>query len=97
MIQLKKPRGGLHETFGKPINVYTRSQAIEDGFLVDVSDTSEAKESGFVVPVALTRDVWDSYVAWSSDVGGQDEKGRLWDVLYMAHHAIKTSIENGEY
>lgn len=94
---VKEIEGSLHETFGKPINVYTRSQAIEDGFLVNVSDTSEAKESGFVVPVALTRDVWDSYVAWPSNVGGQDEKGRLWDVLYMAHHAIKTSIENGEY
>ena len=92
-----KLKPGLHEIFGEPISVYTRSQAINDGFLVDVSDTSEAKESGFIVPVALTRDVWDSYVAWPSNVESQDEKGRLWDVLYMAHHAIKTSKENSEY
>ena len=92
----KETEENIHEIFGKPISVYTRSQAIEDGFLVDVSKTSEAKESGFVVPVALTREVWDNYVAWPSDIGGQDEKGRLWDVLYMAHHAIKTSKANGE-
>ncbi|MCF6252745.1 MAG: hypothetical protein L3J75_15980 [Methylococcaceae bacterium] len=94
---IKRGDSPLHEIFGKPVSTYTRSQAIDDGFLVDVSETSEAKESGFIVPVALTCDVWDSYVAWPSDVGGQDEKGRLWDVLFMAHHAIKTNKENGEH
>ena len=85
-----------HEIFGEPVSTYTRANALADGVLVDVSQTSEAKEAGFVVPVALTRAVWDSYVEWPSDKGGQDEKGRLWDVLYMAHHAIKTSKSSSE-
>jgi len=34
------------------ICVYTRSEALEDGFLVDVSGV--AKEAGFRYPVALT-------------------------------------------
>ena len=35
------------------ISAYSRNQAIDDGFLVDVSDT--AREAGFSIPVALTR------------------------------------------
>ena len=42
--------------FGPPISTYTRAQAIEDGFLVDVSETP--REAGFKIPVALTRTVW---------------------------------------
>ena len=37
-------------------STYSRAQAIEDGILVDVSDT--AREAGFTIPVALTRTVW---------------------------------------
>jgi hypothetical protein len=39
------------------IRSYTRAEAIEDGVLVDVSDT--AREVGFRFPVAFTRAVWD--------------------------------------
>ena len=38
------------------IHSYTRQQAIEDGVLMDVSET--AKEAGVRFPVALTRAVW---------------------------------------
>lgn len=40
------------ELFGEPIYIYTRKQAIEDGVLIDVTET--AKEAGFKVPVAVT-------------------------------------------
>ena len=43
------------------ISVYTRAQAIEDGILVDVSET--AREAGFRIPVAITRTVWSRLVA----------------------------------
>ena len=39
--------------FGPVLSVYTRAQAIEDGILVDVSET--AREAGFKIPVAVTR------------------------------------------
>ena len=42
------------------IYAYTRAQAIEDGELVDVSET--ARESGIKFPVAVTRAVWAKYV-----------------------------------
>jgi hypothetical protein len=47
--------------------------------------------AGFRFSVALTRRVWDETMtphkrarAW-----GQSEKGRLWDVVWMARHAAK--------
>ena len=73
--------------FGSVIHTYTRVQAIADGVLVDVTKT--AREAGFRWPVAVTAGVWDYCVAWPDDNGLQDEPGRLWDVLYMAHVAIR--------
>ena len=71
------------------ISAYTREQAIADGVLVDVSET--AKEAGFHYPVALTYAVWLGYVRVPEGVVGQDEAGRLWDILWMTRHAIQTS------
>ena len=94
--KIEKEQSLISKFFGEPVSVYTRQQAIDDGFLVDVSDTSEAIECGFRVPVCLTSTVWESFVAWPEDVGGQDEKGRLWDVLFMAQDAIRRSKKGGE-
>ena len=73
------------EPLGPVISIYTRRQAIEDGVLVDVTET--AREAGFRIPVALSRSVWDRLVALPEDYRGfQSESGRLWDVLWMARH-----------
>lgn len=71
------------------IHAYTRAQAIADGILVDVSST--AREAGFTIPVAITAAVHAAYVLVPYGVTGQDEAGRLWDILWMLHHAIYTS------
>lgn len=71
------------------ISVYTRKQAIEDGTLVDVSET--AREAGIKFPVALTRSVWCEYVEVPTGVTGQDERGRLWDVVWMLRIAAARS------
>ena len=65
------------------IYTYTRKQAIEDGVLIDVSQT--AKEAGINFPVALTSAVWDMYVVPSEKLEdyGQSISGRLWDLLWM--------------
>ena len=75
----------VFDFFGPPIHVYTRAQAIADGFLVDASKL--AKEAGFRWPVALTIDAWNECVLWTGEAT-QDETGRLWDVLWMAANAI---------
>ena len=78
----------MTELFGPVISAYSRSQAIEDGHLVDVSET--AREAGFSIPVAMTRTVWNRLVALPKGYQGwQDERGRLWDVVYMAGHAAR--------
>ena len=69
------------------IYAYTRAQAIDDGVLVDVSEV--AKEAGFRFPVALTSAVWRRYVEIPTGVEAQDEQGRLWDILWMLHIAVK--------
>ena len=59
-----------------------------------------AKEVGFKWPVALTANAWADCVAWndadSQQQVHQDQSGRLWDVLYMASHAIRTSKDSGD-
>lgn len=65
---------------------YTRAQAIADGVLIDVSEL--AKQAGFGYPVAVTAGVWAECVAVPEGVAGQDETGRLWDVLNMLRFAI---------
>ncbi|MBT3067332.1 hypothetical protein KKO72_10955 [Rhodoferax sp. U11-2br] len=77
--------------FGSVVFGYSRAQAISDGVLVDVSVM--AKEAGFSVPVALTSAAWSDCVEWgdrdSSRQTHQDESGRLWDVLWIAHLAAR--------
>lgn len=80
--------------FGPPIHSYSRAEAIEDGVLVDVSET--AREAGFKIPVALTAAVWGKYVEIPDGVILQDEAGRLWDILWMLFCAIKRIRYSGK-
>ena len=73
--------------FGKIVYAYTRSQAVADGFQVEVTKT--AGEAGIRFPVFITRAVYDAYVTVPPDVTGQDEAGRLWDVVWMLRFAIR--------
>jgi hypothetical protein len=75
--------------FGAVIYAYTRKQAIADGMQIDVTKT--AQEAGIEFPVFLTRGVFATYVAVPEGVTGQDEAGRLWDVIWMTRFAILRS------
>lgn len=75
------------DLFGEVISSYSRAQAIDDGSLVDVSTT--AKEAGITYPVAMARTVWTKYVEVPKGVQGQDEAGRLWDILWMFRIAAR--------
>ena len=94
------PEEALRAVFGEPKNIadgitafgdvvysYTRAQAVADGVQVEVSKV--AAEAGIRFPVFLTRTVFDAYVAVPPDVSGQDEAGRLWDVVWMLRFAIQ--------
>ncbi|SHF26164.1 DUF6573 family protein [Desulforamulus putei] len=77
--------------FGEVIYTYTRQQAIEDGVLIDVSQT--AMEVGFRYPVAVTQAVWTELITpdEADRTQGQSETGRLWDVLWMCYLAARRS------
>lgn len=71
------------------IHAYTRKQALVDGTLVDATEL--AREAGFTIPVALTAAVHAEYVRVPDGVTGQDETGRLWDILWMLRVEIRRS------
>lgn len=89
----KPPEAHQSAGWDSPIHIYTRSQALADGVLVDVSEM--AREAGFRVAVALTRSAWEDCVAWTEVDSRrqtralQDSVGRLWDVLWLASLAAK--------
>ncbi len=68
---------------------YTRSQAIADGVLIDVTD--QANETGFKVPVAISDHLYNGYIVPPNglDGEGQSISGRLHDVLLMTFYAAK--------
>jgi len=73
------------------ISSYSRKQAIEDGVLVDVTET--AKEAGIKYPTAVTHAVFEQYLRVPPGVEGQDERGRGWDIIWMLKFAIARAPE----
>jgi hypothetical protein len=54
-----------------------------------VEVTKTAQEAGIRFPVFITRTAFDAYVTVPPDVTGQDEAGRLWDIVWMLRFAIR--------
>jgi hypothetical protein len=84
------------QPFGPIIHAYTRRQAIEDGTLVDLmhGEPQElVRQAGIKLPVVITAAAFSQAIAPIDGElpPGQDLNGRLWDVLMMLRHAIRTS------
>ena len=75
---------------GPLIFAQPRTQAIADGLLVDVSEMAEA--AGITCQIALTASVWQRYVVVPEGVEGQDERARLWDILWTMRHTFATQV-----
>ena len=75
--------------FDEIIYTYTRSHAVADGMQIEVTKMGE--EAGIRFPVFVTRSVYDAYVTVPPDVTGQDEAGRIWDIVWMLRFAILRS------
>lgn len=71
------------------IHRYTRAQAIADGVLIEA--TATGFEAGFKLSLCLTTGAWAECVTWTRKDGGlgQDEHGRLWDVITQASRAAR--------
>ena len=87
-------KGGSNEKRRRGDFLLHPAQAIADGVLIDATEL--AKEAGFRLPVALTSGVWAECVAVPAGVAGQDETGRLWDVLTLLHFAIARQKSDGQ-
>lgn len=84
------PTDDFADFWGEPIHVYTRAEALADGLLVDVTET--AKEAGFSVPTAITAAVEADLRDFDTgELVGHSYEGRLWDLLFMAHHGARMS------
>ncbi len=81
--------GAPKDPFGdaEVLHAYTRQDALNDGMQIDVTET--AGEAGIKFPVYLTRAAWEKYVRVPDGVRCQDEKGRLWDIVWMLHSAAR--------
>lgn len=77
----------VNESNVNTLHVYTRTDAIRDGVLVDISKL--AKEAGFKWPIAMTSTAHAKHVQVPHVADWQDETGRLWDILMMLHFAIR--------
>ena len=75
------------------ISRYTRAQAIEDGVLVDVSQ--QAKETGLLLPTVITDHLHKVLESIPKESHGQDYRGRLHDVLWMAYLKLRALKSNG--
>jgi len=73
------------------IYTYTRSDALTDGVLIDVTDL--AHEAGFKLPVAVSDSLYHGYLVPPLDLAkaGLSLEGRLWDTLSVLRYAIKSS------
>jgi hypothetical protein len=78
------------------IDVYSRAEAIADGFQVLCPDAIR-QEAGIKFPVYFTRTLWDQYITPPKNLEGygQSLDGRLWDVLYMWHFNVKAQRPDG--
>ena len=93
-----QPTTPEHQTEWPVIHAYTRAEALADGVLVDV--TSTGREAGFKVPTAVTAAVFDECIEWTESDAEQssthqDQKGRLWDVVYLAAFTARTLVTRG--
>lgn len=88
-IQITPATSNLTELFGELIHVYTRAQAIEDGYLVDFtnleSDTADVCRQHFKYPIACTLAVFEIMrKAVENRRYCQNYAGILHDMLWMS-------------
>ncbi len=86
----------MTELFGEVISSYSRAQAIDDGQLIDVSET--AREAGIKFPTVVTAGVWETCVAVTPKLKGQGQSiaGRLWDVLFVLSAMVRAGRGGGD-
>ena len=84
----------LTDTFGPVLAAYSRTDAIADGVLHDV--TTAARGFGIRLPTAIAEHAWSQAVAWPNpDTALRCETGRTWTVLAHAAQALRRAKRRG--
>ena len=87
----------MADLFGEPIHVYTREQAVEDGFLVELDEVTYG-EYGFRAPVVITaalHSLITTVAARKTNIC--DYRGILHDVLWLGHFVAGAMAKRGDY
>lgn len=71
------------------VSSYTRKQALEDGFLADVSEM--AREAGVKFPTAVSSAVYAMLEDIPKNMSYQSVSGRLWDLMWQLRCKIAAS------
>jgi hypothetical protein len=66
----------LQEYFENPFSSYGREQAIEDGYLIEVSELYPRDTRIFKYPVAITNEIWEL-------IEGENAGAWIWDICCM--------------
>jgi hypothetical protein len=79
----------MKELFGDVIYSYTRAQAIEDGYFVDLSAHFPKECRMYRYPVACTTAVWSLVEQSVADERHCNSlAGVVWDILYMSQRGV---------
>jgi len=77
------------------ISTYTRDQATEDGFLVDLSSNFPNETRMFKWPVVCTSAVWE-LIESAAQKDNTVVSDYVWDVCYMALMTIKVARQESD-
>lgn len=78
--------------FGEIVCKYTRKDALQDGYLIDV--TEQAKENGFKIPVAITSELHNQINNIPSQYDYQSYEGRLHDLLFVGFMNARANLKS---
>lgn len=85
--------------WGKPISVYSRLMAINDGTLIELNTVArEVCDQMYPgVSVAVTSSVWDDIQkAVANPTAGNDVNGVVWDIFSVMREPLFAAIKRGE-
>lgn len=96
-LSMQTEATALSEFFGDLIYSYSRADAIADGVLIPVS-SELCTDAGIKFPVCVTETIWNGYIEpyYLPQLPGQSVEGRLWDLLWMFHLAVKAGNGTGD-
>ena len=88
----------LTDFYGEVIYSYTRTQAIKDGVLIDLTALYPDETGLYKYPVACTSSIWELIDKGATNPRyHQTHKAIVWDIMYMSIKGIVRRISESEH